>query len=381
MIPVRSGLFSERFGAPTLLVFLVIGMLVGEDGPIGIHFDNFHLAYLVGSAALAVILFEGGLKTKRKMIHIALWPALALATAGVALTCGIVGAIAMWYGGLGWPEALLIGAAVAPTDAAAVSQLLRRAKLALPPRVNAVLEIESGLNDPMSVFLTLLLVQIVLQSGTVHVANAILLFIWEMGGGAALGVAAGYAMITIMRRMHVEMALYPVLSLAGALFVFGGVQALGASGFLAVYLMGIVMGLFEHKANHEVESFFEAFSWTAQIVLFLMLGLLVTPHNLLPVLIPSVGVVIGLMLIARPAAVFACLLPFGFSAREMTYVSWVGLRGAVPIYLTIIPVLEGTPHSITLFGATFVMVIVSLIVQGWTVAPMSRLLGFSRSTK
>ena len=376
LLSFLAGLVSARVGAPLLLVFLVLGMLVGEDGPGGIRFDDFHAAYLIGSIALAVILFEGGLKTDRTMIRIAWAPAVLLATVGVALTAGIVGAAGVWLFSAPWAEALLIGAAVAPTDAAAVAVLLRRARVAVPGRVSAALELESGLNDPMAVFLTVLLVQIILAPAGVSAREAIVLFVEEMAGGAIMGIGGGYALLFLLRRVRLEASLYPVLTLAGALTLFGGAQSLGASGFLAVYLMGLVTGTNRHLAGPSIGHFFEALAWLAQIVLFLMLGLLVTPHRLVPLIAPTLAVAAVLILLARPLACLCCLLPCGFSLRETGFVAWVGLRGAVPIYLATIPVLAGAPHANRLFGAAFVIVITSLVVQGWTIRPAARMLGF-----
>ena len=247
LLSIFAGLFSARFGTPLLLAFLAIGLLFGKEGPVGLVFNDFQTAYLIGSVALAVILFEGGLKTKRSMLKIALGPALALATAGVAITAGIVCAVFALlppppspYSP--WLVALLIGAILAPTDAAAVAVLLRRARLALPKRVTAALEVESGLNDPMSVFLTVLLTQQVLTPGSITLAHGAILFAEEMGGGALLGVCGGYLLLFVLRRLEVETAIYPVLALAGSLLLFGAAQSVGASGFIAVYLAGVIVG-------------------------------------------------------------------------------------------------------------------------------------------
>ncbi len=379
LLSIFAGLASERVGAPLLLVFLVLGMLAGEDGPGGIAFDDFGAAYLIGSVALAIILFEGGLKTERSMIKLALWPGLLLATLGVAMTTAIVGGAA-WLLGSTATDALLVGAAVAPTDAAAVSLLLRRAKLAVPDRVTAVLEIESGLNDPMSVFLTIVLVASLTAPGGVSAKNAAIMFLAEMGGGAAVGIGAGYAMLALLRRLKVEPSLYPVLALAGAMATFGGAQRLGTSGFLATYLVGIIVGNHDHQAMRPVERFFETLGWLAQIVLFLMLGLLVNPHELMVLLLPALVVAAVLILLARPLAAFCCLPLFGYSVRETSFVSWVGLRGGVPIYLTTIPLLAGVKSGDLLFGAAFVIVIASLVVQGWTVGVAARVLGFGQKS-
>jgi cell volume regulation protein A len=240
----------------------------------------------------------------------------------------------------------------------------------------AALEIESGLNDPMSVFLTVVLVTILTAPGGITPGHAAILFLSEMGGGAAVGIGAGFAMLALLRRLKVEPSLFPVLALAGALAVFGGAQRLGTSGFLATYLVGVIVGNHDHQAMQPVERFFETLGWLAQIVLFLMLGLLVNPHELLPLLVPGLVIAAVLIAVARPAAALCCLPPFGFTLRETGFVSWVGLRGGVPIYLTIIPLLAGVKSGGLLFGAAFVIVIASLVVQGWTVGVAARLLGF-----
>ncbi len=378
LLSIIAGLISRRVGAPMLLVFLALGMLAGEDGVLGIPYDDFTSAYLIGSVALAVILFEGGLKTPVSMLRLAFWPAAVLATIGVALTAAILGICVSLIDGLPLVGALLAGSAAAPTDAAAVAVLLRRAGAALPERLLALLEVESGLNDPMSVFLTILLLRLIAEPGTVGIGDAALLFVEEMAGGAALGLAGGWLVAQMLKRLPIEGSLAPVLVLTGGLAVFGLAQLLGTSGFLATYLAAIVTGATRHRARQEVEHFFEGVAWLAQIVLFLMLGLLVTPHDLLPYL---PGAIIGaavLIVLARPVAVFACLIPFGFTMRESAFASWVGLRGAVPIYLSIIPGLVDPDRDKRLFASIFIVVIASLIVQGWTVGLSARLLGFAR---
>lgn len=378
LISILAGVVSARFQAPLLLVFLLLGMLAGEDGPGGIVFNDFHASYLIGSIALAIILFEGGLKTERAMIRMAWGPGLALATAGVALTAGLVGTAAVWLFSLTWTEALLIGAVLAPTDAAAVNTMLRAARVAVPQRVTATLELESGVNDPMSVFLTVLLVQGLTTHGGITTWHAIGMLFEEMVGGAVAGLAGGYALLLLLRRLPVEAPIYPVLALMSVLVVFGGAQTLGASGFLAAYLMGLVVGINRFEAHRALVYASEAFGWLAQIALFLLLGLLVTPHRLLPLVGPILAITFILLVVARPVATFACLLPFRYSGREVAFASWVGLRGAVPIYLAIVPVLAGVRNADALFGAVFGVVIASLFLQGWTISPAARILGFGK---
>jgi cell volume regulation protein A len=378
LLSIIAGLLSRRVGAPMLLVFLALGMLAGEDGVLGIPYDDFTSAYLIGSVALAVILFEGGLKTPPSMLRLAFWPAAVLATIGVALTAIVLGGFISLADGVPLVGALLAGAAAAPTDAAAVAVLLRRAGAALPERLLALLEIESGLNDPMSVFLTLLLLRIIAEPESISVGNAVLLFLEEMAGGAVLGLAGGWVLAQSLKRLSIEASLAPVLVLTGGLAVFGLAQLLGTSGFLAIYLAAVITGATQHRAQQDVEHFFEGMAWLAQIILFLMLGLLVTPHELTPYLLDAVIGAAVLIFVARPVAVFACLLPFGFDLRETAFASWVGLRGAVPIYLSIIPALADPHRDQRLFASIFILVIASLIVQGWTVGLAARLLGFGR---
>jgi cell volume regulation protein A len=373
LLSLFAGLsLARRFGAPLLLVFLVLGLLAGEDGPGGIQYNNYDSAYLIGSAALAIILFEGGLKTDRTMLRLAAVPAVVLATIGVAISAGIVGLAAWWLGTATLLGGLLIGAIVAPTDAAAVAVMLRGAKIRLPERLLAILEVESGLNDPMAVFLTMLLVELLIHPGSMDGPHGVLLFLEEMAGGVAFGLGGGAAIRWLIRRLRPGTQLAPTLAMAAALALFGGAQLVGASGFIALYLAGAVVGDGEGDERAATIQFFDALSWLAQIALFLMLGLLVTPHDL--IVLPNLVLALVLIFVARPVACLACLLPLRVRAREAGFASWVGLRGAVPIYLAIIPVLQGVPGAAGVFGAAFVIVVASLIIQGWTIRPVARLL-------
>ena len=378
LLSIFAGLVSARVNAPLLLVFLVIGMLAGEDGPGGVAFSDFQASYLIGSIALAAILFEGGFKTERTMLKQAFWPALAMGTIGVAVTAGIVAGAGVVVFGASWGEAMVIGAALAPTDAAAVGLLLRQARVAVPERLTALLEIESGLNDPMSVFLTVLFVEALIHPGAMTAPHALSFFALEMGGGAAFGLAGGYGLLALLKRLPAEASIFPILTFAAVLTLFGAAQTVGASGFLAVYLMGVIAGTSDYRTRARMEEFYEAFAWLAQIALFLLLGLLITPHAMLPQAPAILAMTAVLIVVARPVATFACLLPFGFGLRGTTFAAWVGLRGAVPIYLTIIPVLQGAPNGERLFGIAFGTVVASLVVQGWTIRQAAGLLGFGR---
>jgi cell volume regulation protein A len=373
LLSIFAGLFSARLGAPLLLVFLGLGTLAGDEGPGGILFRDFHAAYLIGSVSLAIILFDGGLRTDPGAIRRALWPSLALATVGVIATAAIVGAAAVLFFSTSWIRGFLVGAIVAPTDAAAVSALLHLRGLELRARVAGTLELESGINDPLSVLLTALLVSLLLAPAPLTGSHIATLLAREVVGGGAFGVGGGYLLLALINRMEATPGLYPILALAGASALFGGAQTAGASGFLAVYLAGLILGAHRHRATQIINQAFDAFAWLSQIVLFLMLGLLVTPSALVPILGPSLLIAVVLMLVARPVAVALCLLPSRYTTLEIAFISWVGLRGAVPIFLAIIPVLAGLPDAAAFFGVAFIVVLTSLIIQGWTVAAAARM--------
>jgi cell volume regulation protein A len=372
LLSIFAGLLSARIGAPLLLVFLGLGMLAGEDGPGGLIYSDFQGAYTVGSIALAVILFEGGMCTRLKQFKAAGPPALGLATVGVLITTGLVGGVAWLLGGVTWIQALLMGAIVASTDAAAVFGLLRQNQVEVHSRVRATLEVESGINDPMAIFLTMLLVEMLTAAD--RASNPLLLFGAQMIGGGVLGVAGGYALLWVLRRVTLAPGLYPILALAGAMLVFALAQTIGGSGYLAVYLVGILVGNNHLKSSATIERFVDTFAWLSQIALFLLLGLLVTPHSLVGFLPQALVLGFVLMFIARPVATFLCLKPFGFNLREIAFVSWVGLRGAVPIFLALVPVLSNAPGGRAYFAIAFVVVITSLLIQGWTIGPAARLL-------
>jgi cell volume regulation protein A len=373
LLSIFAGVFSARFGAPLLLVFLGLGILAGEEGPGGIQFRDFHAAYLIGSIALAIILFDGGLRTDPKDVRRALWPSLALATIGVIITAAIVGTAALLLFSTSWTRGLLIGAIVAPTDAAAVSALLHLRRLELRARIAAILEIESGINDPISVLLAVLLVNLLAAPAPLPISHIGVLLAREIVGGAAFGLGGGYLLLSLVNRLEASSGLYPILALAGGTALFGAAQTAGASGFLAAYLAGLVLGSHRHRATQVINQAFDAFAWLSQIVLFLILGLLVKPSALVPILGPSLVVAAVLMLVARPVAVALCLLPFRYTGSEIAFISWVGLRGAVPIFLAIIPVLAGLPDAAMFFGVAFIVVLISLILQGWTVAAAARM--------
>ena len=377
---ILSSLIALRFGAPLLLVFLLVGMLAGEGGPGGITFDNVGVTYLVGSIALALILFDGGLRTRFATFRNVLGPSVTLATAGVVITTLLTAPVAKLVLGIGWIQALLVGSVVASTDAAAVFFLINARGLRLRPRVRATLEVESATNDPFAVFLALLLVEILLF-GNQSWTHAVVTLARDAILGLLIGYGGGRIIALVLNRLTLAQGLHAPFVAVSALVVFAFANALHASGFLAVYLAGLVVGNRQTRAHNSVIAFLDAVTWLAQIVMFVLLGLLVWPQRLGDSLIGAIAVALVLMVVARPAAVFLCLAPFKFSWREKLFISWVGLRGAVGIFLASIPLLVGLPAAYLFFDVAFVVVLLSLLVQGWTVAFAARTLdiAFARS--
>jgi cell volume regulation protein A len=364
---ILSSLVALRFGAPLLLVFLIVGMLAGQEGPGGIKFDDVRVAYIVGSIALALILFDGGLRTRFATFRSVLAPSVTLATVGVVVTAALTAPVARYALGLGWTESLLVGSVVASTDAAAVFFLIHARGLRLRPRVSATLEIESGTNDPFAIFLTLLLVELLLYGPQPWLSIAIGL-VAKAFGGALIGILGGRGIVLVLNRLALPQGLHAPFVATGALVVFGFAEAIHSSGFLAVYVAGLVVGNRPTRAHNSVVAFLDAATWLAQIGMFLLLGLLAWPDRLPEHAFAALAVVLTLMLVARPVAVFVSLAPFRFSWREKLFISWVGLRGAVGIFLASIPLLVGLPNAQLYFDVGFVVVLVSLLVQGWTIA-------------
>ncbi len=379
IISILASTLSPRMGMPLLLVFLIIGMLVGEDGFFGLHFENVKAAYFMGTLALAVILFDGGLRTEIQLFRVGLNPALSLATLGVVITVGVCGGVAAWILGLSWVHGLLLGAIVGSTDAAAVFSVLTMQGLALKSRVGATLEIESGLNDPMAVFLTIMLVEMITKNASFDL-TMVRDFVWQMAVGSLVGISGGRILAYGIERLSLSPGLYPLLALFGGIFIFGLAAILHSSGFLAVYLAGLMVGNRVSRGLHNIQRFNDGIAWLAQISLFLMLGLLVSPHQLLNYAGSALLVALVLMFIARPLAVWLCLVPFQFSWQEKLFISWVGLRGAVPIVLAMFPWLAGVEEWNFFFNIAFFIVLISLLVQGWTVGPFARWLNLNVPT-
>ena len=388
-VSVLAGVLSARVGFSFLLVFLLVGILAGVDGPGGLVFDDFKLSFWVGNVALAVILLDGGLRTEYATFRTGLKPSLLLATLGVLVCAGITGLAARWLLGLSWPLALLVGAIVGSTDAAAVFSLLKSSGVKLNERVAATLEIESGLNDPMAVYLTLTFIGLATAVPAVNAvatpwdAQQLLHMVWalllHLGWGAAMGLGSGWALATLLNRLGRGSdgggGVRALLVVSGGLAVFAATTWLGGSGFLAVYAMGVVAGNRARRPVRRALSAMDGYAWLSQAAMFLLLGLLVTPSDMLRTLWPALGVSAALMLVARPVSVWLCLAPFRFSGREIGFISWVGLRGAVPIVLAVFPLLAGVDGARTFFNVAFVVVLTSLLLQGSTIAWSARRLG------
>lgn len=377
LIGVFSSLVATRFGAPLLLIFLVVGMLAGEDGPGGIVFNDYETTYLVGSLALSVILFDGGLRTRLTAFRGVLTPSLLLSTLGVVVTAGLTAACVYVLLGLTLLQSLLLGAIVASTDAAAVFFLLRAGGLRLPGKISSTLEIESGTNDPMAMFLVIVLTDLLLAGTATSDWELAAQLVRQAIIGAGLGLGGGFLAVRLLNQADMAGGLHPLFVVAGAIFIYAGTSSIGGSGLLAVYLAGLVMANRPVRAYPSIVGFHDAATWLAQIVMFLVLGLLVTPTTLLTHALPGLAVALFLMLVARPVAVWLCLWPFAFSRKEKLFVSWVGLRGAVSIFLAAIPTVARVPHSEVFFNIAFFVVLISLLVQGWSLNGVARRLGLA----
>ncbi|WP_254958843.1 MULTISPECIES: potassium/proton antiporter [unclassified Cyanobium] len=378
LLGIASSKFSARLGVPVLVLFLSVGMLAGSEGLGRIPFEDYALANNIGSVALALILFDGGLRTPLQAVRRVWKPALALSTVGVLLTSLINGLAAAWVLKLPLLQGLLVGSIVGSTDAAAVFSMLRSSGLRLPERLTATLEVESGANDPMAIFLTLGLIGVITGSADSPLA-LLWLFLGQFGVGTIAGLLVGRLATAAVNRINLDTpGLYPLLALAFALVAFGAAAVLGGSGFLAVYIAGIVLGSSSIVFRRGIFSFHDAIAWLGQIVLFVMLGLLSFPSRLLAVAWEGLLIALVLILVARPIAVWASVWPFRFRRRDLTFLSWVGLKGAVPITLATFPLLAGVPKSGQIFNAVFFVVVLSALSQGWSLPLVARWLHIGR---
>lgn len=376
LLAAFSSLLAFRFGAPLLLLFLMIGLAAGTDG-LGIEFSNNYLAYILGSLALAVILFDSGFGTSVQAFKLAAVPALTLASAGVLLTAAIFAVAAAWLLNITWLQGLLLGSIVASTDAAAVFFLLRIGGINIRDKVRSTLEVESGTNDPMAIFLTIALVEVLASGERYSGINLTMLamFVEQMGLGVIFGLLGGMMIVLIAGRLETDRGLTPIFVLALAMLVFSFTGAVGGSGFLAVYVAGIYAGSRKIHAISTIKRFQDGMTWLSQIIMFLVLGLLATPSQFPVIIVPAVLLALFLIFVARPIAVWLSLLPFDYTQQETGFVAWVGLRGAVSILLAIMPILGGLENGRIYFNTAFIIVLVSLLVQGWTIKPIARKLG------
>lgn len=366
---------GARFGAPLLLVFLAVGLLGGAEGPGGIVVDDPDLAFAAASAALAVILLDGALRTRPETLAEGLRPGAMLATLGVLATASLTALGAMAALRVSWWEALLIGAIVSSTDAAAVFSLLGGNGTSVRERLAATLETESGLNDPAAVFLTMAIATALAIPGGLGPLGLAGSLVWQLLVGVVVGVGAGAGLAWLKPRIRLAAGLKPILTLAGGLFAFGFAQTIGGSGFLAIYLAGLVQARAARGVVDAEARALDGFAWLAQILLFLILGLLATPSHLITVLGAAIAIAVVLVFVARPIAVFLTLAPFGFTYRERGFIAWLGLRGATPIFLGLAPAAIGTPNANLYFSIAVVVAAISLVVQGWTTPLAARLFG------
>jgi potassium/hydrogen antiporter len=368
---------SSRLGLPSLLLFLGLGMLAGSEGLLGIEFEDFELAQRYGIIALAFILFSGGAGTAWRDIRRVLLPGVALASVAVLLSAVVLGAIAAAVLGLTLLEGMLLGAVIASTDAAAVFSVLRSRGVAIIPRLRHLLELESGSNDPAAVFLTVGMIGLIERSAAGH-TQLIGSFFVQMGVGLLVGWLLALGAVKLINRLHLEYdGLYPVLTIAFVLITYEGTTWLGGSGFVAAYVAGLTVANSEFLHKRSLLRFHDAVAWLMQIAMFVLMGLLVFPSQLVPVAGYSILVAVALMLLARPVAVLLTLVPFRRPAREIAFVSWVGLRGATPIILATFPVVAGVSNAEIIFNVVFFVVIVSVLVQGTTIPLVARSLGLT----
>ena len=384
-VSIIVGKTGYRFGVPALLLFLVVGMLFGSDG-LGLQFHNAKEAQFIGMVALSVILFSGGMDTKFSEIKPILIPGIVLSTVGVLLTAIFTGLFIWWISGMSWSNiylplttSLLLASAMSSTDSASVFAILRSQKMNLKNNLRPMLELESGSNDPMAYMLTIVLIQFI-QSGGMGITGIFGSFIMQFVVGAVVGYLLGKLAILMLNRLNIDnQALYPILLLSFIFFTFSITDLLNGNGYLAVYIAGIMVGNNKIMYRKEIYTFMDGLTWLCLIIMFLCLGLLVNPHELLDIALVAPLIGVFMILVGSPLSIFICLLPFGkkITHRSRLFISWVGLRGAVPIIFATYQVVAQVPGADVMFKIVFFITIVSLIVQGTTVSSTARLLKLS----
>ncbi|MBI2427187.1 MAG: potassium/proton antiporter [Ignavibacteriales bacterium] len=381
LLSIAIAKFSDNLGVPTLLLFLGIGMLAGSDGPGGIYFDDAKLSQSIGIVALIFILFAGGLDTKWNEVRPVLKEASILATLGVLITALSIALLMVYVFNLSFLNGLLLGAIVSSTDAAAVFSVLRSKNVSLKGNLKPLLELESGSNDPMAVFLTIGTLQMLTIADTAW-SDIVLLFFYQMGIGALFGFGFAKGMVLTLNRLKFSYeGIYPVLAIAFAGFTYAATALVNGSGFLAVYIAGLVVGNSDIIQKKSLLRFFDGLSWLGQIAMFLTLGLLAFPHQLVTIIGSGMVISLFLILIARPLGVFLSLAVSRFSTKEKIFISWVGLRGAVPIVLATFPLLAKTPDAQILFNIVFFIVLTSALLQGWSLPVVAKILGLDQPMK
>ena len=384
-VSIIVGKTGYRFGVPALLLFLVVGMLFGSDG-LGLQFHNAKEAQFIGMVALSIILFSGGMDTKFTEIRPILSPGIVLSTFGVLLTALFTGLFIWWLAGMSWPNiplplitSLLLASTMSSTDSASVFAILRSQKMNLKHNLRPMLELESGSNDPMAYMLTVVLIQLIQSSG-MGASQIAFSFVIQFVVGAAAGYLLGKLAILMLNRLNIDnQSLYPILLLSFVFFTFSITDLMKGNGYLAVYIAGMMVGNNKIMHRKEIYTFMDGLTWLFQIIMFLCLGLLVNPHEMLEVAVVALLIGVFMIVIGRPLSVFLCLLPFGkrINMKSKMFVSWVGLRGAVPIIFATYPVVAGVPGADVIFNIVFFITILSLVIQGTTVSKAARIMGLS----
>ncbi|SIT91367.1 potassium/proton antiporter [Pontibacter indicus] len=388
-LSIMAGKAGHKLGVPALLLFLSIGMVSGSDG-LGIQFQNIQLAQIIGTVSLCIILFSGGMDTKIADIRPVIAQGVVLATVGVFLTAVLTG-LAIWWvlgmtmasAGIGLTTSLLLAATMSSTDSASVFSILRSKSLNLKNNIRPMLELESGSNDPMAYILTITLIEIVLMESGVNYWMAGGMLVMQLVIGAVAGYVFGRLAVRLINYVDIDnSSLYPILVFTCCIFIFSATYFIKGNGFLAVYLGGLVIGNSKFVHKRSSLNFFDGMAWMSQLLMFLTLGLLVNPKELIPIIIPGLIISFMMIFITRPISVFLCLLPFSkMTVRDKTYVSWVGLRGAVPIIFAILPLAAEVPHARLLFNIVFFCTLVSLIVQGTSLSQVAVWLGLAEKPR